>query len=77
MFEVWTLFTDDASNVKGSDFGIILVTPLEKIQWQVIRTIPLTNNEAEYETMVAGLELSRRLGSEVIEVKCNSQLVVN
>ncbi|XP_070042658.1 uncharacterized protein [Nicotiana tomentosiformis] len=39
--------------------------------------MPLTNNEAEYEALVARLELDRGLGSDVIEVKCDSQLVVN
>nr|XP_009793467.1 PREDICTED: uncharacterized protein LOC104240336 [Nicotiana sylvestris] len=34
-----------------------------------IKTVPLTNNEAEYEALVAGLELARGLGSEVIEIK--------
>ncbi|XP_070046551.1 uncharacterized protein [Nicotiana tomentosiformis] len=39
--------------------------------------VPLTNNEAEYEALIAGLELARGLDSEVIEIKCDSQLVVN
>ncbi|XP_070018312.1 uncharacterized protein [Nicotiana sylvestris] len=74
---VWTLFTDGASNVKGSDLGIVLITPLWEILRQAIKTIPLTNNEAEYEALIAGLELARGLDSEVIEIKCDSQLVVN
>ncbi|XP_070045022.1 uncharacterized protein [Nicotiana tomentosiformis] len=44
---------------------------------QAIKTILSTNNEAEYEALVAGLELAQGLGSEVIEIKCESQLVVN
>ncbi|XP_070045681.1 uncharacterized protein [Nicotiana tomentosiformis] len=39
--------------------------------------MPLTNNEAEYEALVVGLEFARGLGFQVIEVKCDSQLVVN
>nr|XP_009606186.1 uncharacterized protein LOC104100622 [Nicotiana tomentosiformis] len=42
-----------------------------------LKMVPLTNNEAEYEALVKGLELARGLGSEVIEIKCDSQLVVN
>ncbi|XP_070032891.1 uncharacterized protein [Nicotiana tomentosiformis] len=44
---------------------------------QAIRTIPLTNNEAEYEALIAGIELALGLDSEVIEIRCDSQLVVN
>ncbi|XP_019240713.1 PREDICTED: uncharacterized protein LOC109220702 [Nicotiana attenuata] len=74
---VWTLFTDGASNVKGSGLGIVLITPSRETLRQAIRTIPLTNNEAEYETLISGLELCRGLDSKVIEIKCDSQLVVN
>ncbi|XP_070012870.1 uncharacterized protein [Nicotiana sylvestris] len=44
---------------------------------QSIKTSKLTNNEAEYEAMIAGLELAKSLGAEVIEAKCDSLLVVN
>ncbi|XP_059290704.1 uncharacterized protein LOC132044232 [Lycium ferocissimum] len=41
------------------------------------RSVQFNNNEAEYETMIAGLELAKSLGAEVIEAKCDSLLVVN
>ncbi|XP_075091619.1 uncharacterized protein LOC142171814 [Nicotiana tabacum] len=75
--EVLTLFTDGASNVKGFGLSIILTTPSGETLRQSIRTVPLTNNEAEYETLIARLELARGLDSEVIEIKYDSQLVVN
>lgn len=68
---------DGASNVKGSGLGIVLITPSGETLRQAINTIPLTNNEAEYEALIAGLELARGLDSEVVEIKCDSQLVVN
>ncbi|XP_070032889.1 uncharacterized protein [Nicotiana tomentosiformis] len=37
----------------------------------------MTNNEAEYEAVIAGLELARSLGAEVVKAKCDSFLVVN
>ncbi|XP_070015471.1 uncharacterized protein [Nicotiana sylvestris] len=37
----------------------------------------LTKNEAEYEALIAGLELAKSLGAELIEAKCNSLLIVN
>ncbi|XP_070049811.1 uncharacterized protein [Nicotiana tomentosiformis] len=42
-----------------------------------VRTTRLINNEAEYEAMIAGLELAKSLGAEVIEAKYDSLLVVN
>ncbi|XP_070054983.1 uncharacterized protein [Nicotiana tomentosiformis] len=74
---VWTLFTDRASNIKGSELGIVLITPSKETLRKAIKTIPLTKNEADYEALIAGLELARGLDSEVIEIKCDSQLVVN
>ncbi|XP_070040918.1 uncharacterized protein [Nicotiana tomentosiformis] len=74
---VRTLFMDRASNVKGSGLEIVLITPSGETLRQSIRMVPFTNNEAEYEALIAGLELVRGLNSEVIKIKCDSQLVVN
>ncbi|XP_070007830.1 uncharacterized protein [Nicotiana sylvestris] len=74
---VWTLFMDGASNVKGLGLGVVLITPSGKTLRQAIKIVPLTNNEAKYEALIAGLELARGIDSKVIEIKCDSQLVVN
>lgn len=68
MSGVWTLFTNDASNVKGFGLGIVLTTPSGEILRQAIQTIPLTNYKVEYESMISLLELDRGLGSEFIKV---------
>ncbi|XP_070025725.1 uncharacterized protein [Nicotiana sylvestris] len=65
----WTLFTDGSSNIKGAGLGIVLIPPTGK-------TIN-TNNEAEYEAVIAVLELARELGIEQVIIKSDSQLVVN
>ncbi|XP_070054884.1 uncharacterized protein [Nicotiana tomentosiformis] len=74
---VWTLFTDGVLNVKGFGIRIVLITPSGETLRQTIRTILLTNSEVEYEALIARLKLARGLDSEVIEIKCASQLVVN
>ena len=38
---------------------------------------PTTNNEAKYETLVAGLDLAKALGAISVVVHCNSQVVTN
>ncbi|XP_070013132.1 uncharacterized protein [Nicotiana sylvestris] len=73
----WILFTDGSSNVKDADLGIVLIPPIGEVIRQAIKCYPITNNEAEYEAMIAGLELARELGIEQIVIKSDSQLVVN
>lgn len=74
---VWTLFTDRASNVKGSGLGIILKPPTGSTIRQSIKTIRLTNNEAEYEAMIPCLELAKSFRAEVVEAKYDSLIVIN
>ena len=38
---------------------------------------PTTNNEAEYEALVAGLDLAKAAGAENIAVHCDSQVVTS
>ena len=38
---------------------------------------PTTNNEAEYEALVAGLDLTKAVGAASVVIHCNSQVVTN
>ncbi|XP_070004917.1 uncharacterized protein [Nicotiana sylvestris] len=73
----WTLFADGSSNVRGAGLGIVLVPPTGESIRQAIKYHSITNNEAEYEAMIAGLELARELDINQIVIKSDSQLVVN
>nr|XP_016434424.1 PREDICTED: uncharacterized protein LOC107760836 [Nicotiana tabacum] len=73
----WTLFTDGSSNIKGASLGIVLIPPSGESIRQAIKCYPITNNEAEYEDVIVGLELARELSIEQIMFKSDSQLVVN
>nr|XP_016471930.1 PREDICTED: uncharacterized protein LOC107793997 [Nicotiana tabacum] len=53
----WTLFTDTSSNVKGAGLEIILIPPSGEVIRQAIKCYLIINNEAEYEAVIAGLEL--------------------
>ncbi|XP_070026373.1 uncharacterized protein [Nicotiana sylvestris] len=75
--DTWTLFTDSSSNVKGAGLGIVLILPSGETIRQAIKCHLITNNEAEYEAVITGLELARELGIEQIIIKSDSQLVVN
>lgn len=65
----WILYIDGASNTKRTILSIVLTTPFEEIIRQVIKYVPLTNNEAEYETVIARLDFARGLDSENVELE--------
>ncbi|XP_075083376.1 uncharacterized protein LOC142167119 [Nicotiana tabacum] len=73
----WILFTDGSSNIKGAGLGIVLIPTLGKVIRQAIKCYPITNNEAEYEAVIAGLELARELSIEQIVINSDLQLVAN
>ncbi|KAI3725211.1 hypothetical protein L1987_64989 [Smallanthus sonchifolius] len=55
----WIMFTYSASNIKGTCLGIILKSPQGDILPQSISyEFQASNNEAEYEALIAGLQLA-------------------
>ena len=38
---------------------------------------PTTNNEVEYEALIAGLDLTKAAGAASVDIYCNSQVVAN
>ncbi|XP_027174611.1 uncharacterized protein LOC113774254 [Coffea eugenioides] len=73
----WTLYVDGSSNGDGSGAGLLLEGPQGEVCAYALRFgFPATNNEAEYEALIAGLQLARRLGAQRIHVRSDSQLVV-
>ena len=38
---------------------------------------PSTNNEVDYEALVAGLDLAKEVGVASVVIHCNSQVVTN
>nr|GEW04094.1 reverse transcriptase domain-containing protein [Tanacetum cinerariifolium] len=61
--EPWTLFTDGSSCLKGSGAGLILTSPKgEDFTYALRFEFDASNNEAEYEALVAGLRISEQMG---------------
>ena len=73
----WEVYTDGAANQKGARVGIVLIT-LEKLVIEKSQRFGFlaTNNEAEYEALLAGIAMVSQLRGEVVELYSNSQLVV-
>ena len=57
--------------------GIVLITPKKLIMEKSLRSGFLaTNNEAEYEALLAGVAMVRLLGGEMVELYSDSRLIV-
>ena len=49
----------------------------DKIECVIRLDFPTTNNKAEYETLVAGLDLAKAAGAENVVVHCDSQVITS
>nr|GEY17012.1 reverse transcriptase domain-containing protein [Tanacetum cinerariifolium] len=76
--EPWTLFTDGSSCVDGSGAGLILTNP-ERVKFTYVLRFRFaaSNNEVEYEALVAGLRIATQMGVKNIQVNIDSKLVAN
>jgi ribonuclease HI len=74
----WKVYVDGASNAKGSGTGVVIITPDETVIEQSIRLdFKTSNNEAEYEAVLAGLKSAKTLGARRLIVYCDSLLVAS
>nr|GEU98999.1 reverse transcriptase domain-containing protein [Tanacetum cinerariifolium] len=76
--EQWTLFTYGSSCVDGSGAGLILTNP-EGVEFTYALRFQFaaSNNEAEYEALVAGLRIATQMGVKHVQVNVDSKLVAN
>ena len=49
----------------------------DKIECMIRLDFPTTNNEAEYEALVAGLDLARAVGVGNMIIHCDSQVITS
>nr|XP_027102811.1 uncharacterized protein LOC113724067 [Coffea arabica] len=75
---IWTLYVNGASSREGCGAGLLLINPTEEELAYALRfDFRVSNNEIEYETLIAGMEMARKLGAESIKIYSDSQLIVN
>ena len=73
----WKVYIDGATNDKGSGVGLVLISPKMIIIEKSLRLDFLaTNNEAEYEAMLAGMTMVQKMGGKTMEIFSDSRLVV-
>ena len=79
MTATWTVFTDGASrgNPGPSSIGAVVYDSAGKEVHTVSRRLGrATNNEAEYQAVIAGLEAALGLGGGSVDLRMDSQLIV-
>ena len=76
--KLWSIHTDGSSNQRSGGAGVVIQTPEgDKIECMIRLDFPTTNNEAEYEALVVGLDLARDVGAENIIIHCDSQVITS
>ena len=57
---------------------MVIQTPEgDKIKCMIWLDFPTTNNEVEYEALVAGLDLAKAMGAENMILHCDSQVITS
>ncbi|XP_042441316.1 uncharacterized protein LOC122026652 [Zingiber officinale] len=71
----WKVYVDGSSTRQGSGVGILLISPKkERMQLSVRLDYQATNNKAEYEALIAGLQVARHVGAIRALIHSDSQL---
>ncbi|GJW33049.1 reverse transcriptase domain-containing protein [Tanacetum coccineum] len=74
----WRLYTDEASNNGGSRAGLILIAPDDVEYSYALRlNFSNSNNEAEYEALLAGLRIAIEMQVKDIHAFVDSKLVAS
>ena len=75
----WVLFFDGSSCKQDGSIGIVIISPRGGASFEfALPTEPMiTNNQAEYEAILKGLQLLHEVKAEAIEIFGDSQLIIN
>nr|GEW13053.1 reverse transcriptase domain-containing protein [Tanacetum cinerariifolium] len=74
----WILFKDGSSCIDGFEASLIITNPKGMEFTYALRfRLNATNNEVEYETLIAGLQIAGQMGVQNLQVNVDSKLVAN
>ncbi|GKA91314.1 reverse transcriptase domain-containing protein [Tanacetum coccineum] len=74
----WILSTDGSSCIDGSGAGLIITNPKGVEFTYALRfRFDATNNEAEFEALIAGLRIVEQMGVKNLQANVDSRLVAN
>ena len=70
---IWRLSVDEAANAQGSDAGLILTSPNGiDVEYALRFGFQASNNKAEYEVVIVGLNLAHSMEADQLEVSSDS-----
>ena len=71
----WSMHTDRSFNRQAGGVGVVLHYPEgDEIECKVHLKFLITNNEVEYEALVAGLDLTKVAGATNVVICCDFQV---
>ncbi|GJW68623.1 reverse transcriptase domain-containing protein [Tanacetum coccineum] len=74
----WIMFTNGSSCIDGSGAGLIIKNPKGMEFTHALRfRFDATNNEAEYEALIAGFRIAEQMGIKNLQANVDSRLVAN
>ncbi|GJX13744.1 reverse transcriptase domain-containing protein [Tanacetum coccineum] len=78
LLEPWTLFSDGSSCIDGFGAGLILTNPKGvEFTYAMRFRFKATNNEAEYEALIAGLRIAEQMGVKNLQANVDSCRIAN
>ena len=74
----WSIHINGSSNKQTEGVSVVLLYPEgDQIECMVCLDFPTIKNEAEYETLVVGLDLAKATGAVSVVLYYNSQVITN
>ena len=74
----WSIHTDGSSDRQAGRAGVVFHNSEgDKFECMIRLDFPTTNNEVEYQALIAGLNLAKAAGVENLVVYCDSQVVTS
>ena len=76
--ECWTLYFDGSLMKTGAGAGLLFISPLGvHMRYMVRLHFATSNNMAEYEALINGLQVAIELGARRLDVRGDSRLVID
>jgi ribonuclease HI len=76
--EVWRMYFDGSLKLQGAGAGILFIAPGgEQLKYALQLLFPASNNAAEYEALIHGLNIAISLGNKRLMVYGDSLVVIS
>ena len=73
----WMIWMDDSSNQRAGGVKVILQSPEgDFVECMIRLQFPTTNNKAEYEAILSGLDLAKAIEASLVVIHYDSQVIV-